>query len=169
MSVDPKTQSLFEAIAAVNYDRVKLAIDSGASLDRPNHRGQTPLAVACRQGNLEIVDLLVAAGAQMQVQAEPIPQARINAAPTQPQVDIPSVSSQPASVLPSPVGFTDRAFVAKTSEPAVERQIPLENLIDLINQPTKSNETEIEQFVLDDNMSFTMEMPESPALDLEIS
>jgi ankyrin repeat protein len=67
MSVDPKTQNLFEAIATINYDRVKRAIDSGASLDRPNERGQTPLAVACRQGNLEIVDLLVAAGAQMQV------------------------------------------------------------------------------------------------------
>jgi ankyrin repeat protein len=84
MSVDPKTHSLFEAIAAVNYDRVKLAIDSGASIDSPNERGQTPLAVACRQGNLEIVDLLVAAGAQMQVAVEPIPQSRIESAPTPP-------------------------------------------------------------------------------------
>jgi ankyrin repeat protein len=72
MSVDPKPQSLFDAISTVNYDRVKLIIDSGASVNSPNDRGQTPLAVACHRGNLEIVDLLIAAGAQMKVQKEPI-------------------------------------------------------------------------------------------------
>jgi ankyrin repeat protein len=71
MSVDPKTQSLFDAISAINYDRVKFLIDAGAAVNSPNDRGQTPLAIACRQGNLEIVDLLVSAGAQMQAPRDP--------------------------------------------------------------------------------------------------
>jgi ankyrin repeat protein len=72
MSVDPRTQSLFDAISTVNYDRVKLIVDSGVAINNPNDRGQTPLMVACQRGNLEIVDLLVAAGAQMQVSSEPV-------------------------------------------------------------------------------------------------
>lgn len=72
MSVDPRTQSLFDAISTVNYDRVKLIIDSGVAINSPNDRGQTPLVVACQRGNLEIVDLLMAAGAQMQAAPEPI-------------------------------------------------------------------------------------------------
>ena len=67
MSVDPRTQSLFDAISRVNYDRVKLIVDSGIAINNPNDRGQTPLMVACQRGNLEIVDLLIAAGAQMKV------------------------------------------------------------------------------------------------------
>ncbi len=72
MSVDPQTQNLFDAISTVNYDRVKLILDSGVGINHPNDRGQTPLMVACQHGNLEIVDLLVAAGAQMQVAQEPV-------------------------------------------------------------------------------------------------
>jgi ankyrin repeat protein len=72
MSVDPRTQSLFDAISTVNYDRVKLIVDSGVEINHPNDRGQTPLVVACQRGNLEIVDLLIAAGAQMQVSSEPV-------------------------------------------------------------------------------------------------
>jgi ankyrin repeat protein len=70
MSVDPKTQSLFDAISTVNYDRVKLLIDSGVAINSPNERGQTPLAMAYLRGNIEIADLLVAAGAQMKAQTE---------------------------------------------------------------------------------------------------
>jgi ankyrin repeat protein len=70
MSVDPRTQSLFDAISTVNYDRVKLVIDSGIAINSLNDRGQTPLMAACQRGNLEIVDLLIAAGAQMQVSPE---------------------------------------------------------------------------------------------------
>jgi ankyrin repeat protein len=72
MSVDPQTQNLFDAISTVNYDRVKLIIDSGVGINHPNDRGQTPLMVACQRGNLEIVDLLVSAGAQMKVAQEPV-------------------------------------------------------------------------------------------------
>ncbi len=79
MSVDPKTQSLFEAIAANNYIEVKRAIDAGASVNSLNARDRTPLAVARFQGNLEIVELLLAAGALMEVSvvstpAHPSPQ-----------------------------------------------------------------------------------------------
>jgi ankyrin repeat protein len=71
MSVDPQTQNLFDAISTVNYHRVKLIVDSGVGINNPNDRGQTPLMVACQRGNLEIVDLLIAAGAQMQVSPTP--------------------------------------------------------------------------------------------------
>jgi ankyrin repeat protein len=64
MSVDPQTQSLFDAISAVNYDRVKFIIDSGVAINSLNDQGQTPLMAACKRGSLEIVDLLIAAGAQ---------------------------------------------------------------------------------------------------------
>ncbi len=72
MSVDPQTQNLFDAILTVNYNRVKLLVDSGVGINNPNARGQTPLMVACQRGNIEIVDLLIAAGAQMQVSSEPV-------------------------------------------------------------------------------------------------
>lgn len=123
MSVDPQTQSLFDAIAAVNYHRVKLLLDSGVAIDSPNQRGQTPLAVACRQGNLEIVDLLVAAGAQMQAPKQ---------SNLQPQLD---------SVLP-----VHNSKVVDNSGEMHQQQIPFESLIDLIHQPA-NNTTEIEQMI----------------------
>ncbi|PSB54756.1 ankyrin repeat domain-containing protein [Chamaesiphon polymorphus] len=123
MSVDPKTQSLFDAIATSNHLRVKLLIDAGVNINAANDRGQTPLAVACRQGNLEIVNLLIAAGAQMQAQTEPIPPAR-----------------------------TDRER-ASTSEsetfqsPTQEHQISFENLLELIDRPIDANATQVEQIM----------------------
>ena len=72
MSVDPQAQNLFDAILTVNYDRVKMIVNSGVAINHPNDRGQTPLMVACQRGNLEIVDLLIAAGAQMQVSQESV-------------------------------------------------------------------------------------------------
>ncbi len=127
MSVDLQTQRLFEAIAAINYLQVKRLIDSGVQVNRPNHRGQTPLAVACRQGNLEIVDLLVAAGAQMQA---------------------PQALASPDSIdRPSAVPVIDRQDGIASDEnirsPLRNRSSSHEDLIDLIN----ANPTEIEQFV----------------------
>ncbi len=72
MSVDPQTQSLFDAISTVNFDRVKLIIESGVAINSLNDRGQTPLTVACNRGNLEIVDLLIAAGAEKEAAPEPV-------------------------------------------------------------------------------------------------
>ncbi|MCY7338070.1 MAG: ankyrin repeat domain-containing protein, partial [Chamaesiphon sp.] len=124
MSVDPQTQSLFNAIAAGNNNRVKLLLDSGVAIDSPNERGQTPLAVACRQGNLEIVDLLVAAGAQMQAPKQSNPQ---------PQLD---------SVLP----VHNSKVVDTPGDRLHQQQIPFESLIDLIHQPANDT-TEIEQTI----------------------
>jgi ankyrin repeat protein len=136
MSVDPKTQGLFEAIAATNYHRVKLAIDSGAAINSPNDRGQTPLALACRQGNLEIVDLLVAAGAQMQPQPDASnPQSSIG------DDSIASARSPQAAALT----LGDDPELAPS--PATVREIPFENLIELIHQPTEHNATQIEQIM----------------------
>ena len=123
MSVDPQTQSLFDAIAAGNYNRVKLLIDSGVAIDRPNERGQTPLAVACHQGNVEIVDLLLAAGAQMQ------------ALKSNPQPQLDSVLPVNNSQVADPPGDRLR-----------KQQIPFESLIDLIHQPA-NNTTEIEPMI----------------------
>ncbi|WP_310481780.1 ankyrin repeat domain-containing protein [Chamaesiphon sp. VAR_48_metabat_403] len=130
MSVDPKTQSLFNAIAAANYDRVKLAIDTGAAINSPNQRGLTPLAVACRQGSLEIVDLLVAAGAQMQAQTQHPP--------------LQSIATNSGSVTSS--SPLDEA-TEPLDTPANAQEIPFENLLDLIHQPNSSRATEIEQII----------------------
>jgi ankyrin repeat protein len=137
MSVDPQTQNLFDAISAVNYDRVKQLIDSGAIINHPNDLGQTPLMVACRRGNLEIVDLLVAAGAQMQ-------------APT--ELTIPQASHTNNLAQRRSLPLADAP-----ESPVRDREIPLENLIDLIYQPAQNNPTEIEA-----------ELPESPVQDREI-
>ncbi len=133
MSVDPKTQSLFDAIAAASYDRVKLAIDTGAAINSPNQRGQTPLAVACRQGSLEIVDLLVAAGAQMQAQSQN--------SPLRPVTN--SVVVTPNSSLIS--AATDAA--TEPLAPDNAHHIPFENLTDLIYQPSTNRMTEIERVI----------------------
>jgi ankyrin repeat protein len=138
MSVDPKTQSLFEAIAATNFNRVKLAIDSGAAINSPNDRGQTPLALACRQGNLEIVDLLVAAGAQMQ-----------------PQPD----SGDRISAIGDSIGSAVLALgddLELAPSPANVIEIPFENLIDLLDRPIDNHKaTQIEQLM-------PIESPQSP-------
>jgi ankyrin repeat protein len=125
MSVDPQTQSLFDAISTINYNRVKLLIDSGVALNSPNDRGQTPLAVACHRGNLEIVDLLVAAGAQMKVEQAPI-------------------SS-------SPTISDNQQFEATISGFSIEDPaLMFDNLTDLIHQPDDINTIEPDKLSLID-------------------
>ncbi len=126
MSVDPKTQSLFEAIAAIDYNRVKLAIDSGAAINSANARGQTPLAVACRQGKLEIVDLLIAAGAQMQPQPDSSP------AQMSDRIATGGSPGEADELAPSPANVPE---------------IPLENLLARIHQPADRRATHIEQII----------------------
>jgi ankyrin repeat protein len=150
MSVDPRTQSLFDAIAATNYSQVKKAIDSGVSVNSQNARGQTPLAVACKQGNLEIVDLLVASGGQMQVQGsrgEALTDDRFvemtaNAEQQSPVVpvlgdwDFQSILFQTDS-LAEPLGM--RIAESELPEsPVRDREIAYEDLIELIHHaPTE--------------------------------
>jgi ankyrin repeat protein len=116
MSVDPQTQSLFDAISTINYNRVKLLIDSGVAVNSPNDRGQTPLAVACLRGNLEIVDLLVAAGAQMK--------------------------AEKAQMIPDNQKFEAAISGFSIEDPTHL----FENLTDLIHQPDDINTIETEQF-----------------------
>jgi ankyrin repeat protein len=144
MSVDPKTQSLFEAIAATNFNRVKLAIDSGAAINSPNDRGQTPLALACCQGNLEIVDLLVAAGAQMQPRLDSSD--RLSA--------VGDSSGSAGSPLAAVLAIGDDLELVPS--PANVIEIPFENLIDLIDRPAANHQaTQIEQLM-------PLEAPQSP-------
>jgi len=82
------------------------------------------LAVACYQGNLEIVDLLVAAGAQMQAPRQ---------SNLQPQLD---------SVLP----VHNSKVVDTPGDRLYQQQIPCESLIDLIYH-FAHNTTEIEQTI----------------------
>jgi ankyrin repeat protein len=122
MSVDPKTQSLFDAILAVNYDRVKLIINSGVAINHPNHLGQTPLAVAYHRGNLEIVDLLIAAGARMQVQQQSI------------------------GALPSIVDRqTGKGDLAKSV--MENRELALDRTIDLMYSPIENDPSDIQQSI----------------------
>jgi ankyrin repeat protein len=146
MSVDPRTQSLFDAIAATNYSQVKRAIDSGVSVNSQNDRGQTPLAVACKQGNLEIVDFLVASGGQMQVD-------RGQALTDNRFVDLTATAEKPARVVPvlgdwdfqSVLFQTDSSTVSELPEsPVRDREIAYEDLIELIHQAPSDEPAEIE-------------------------
>jgi ankyrin repeat protein len=160
MSVDPQTQRLFDAIAAANYDRVKHSIDSGVSVNRPNALGQTPLAMACQQSNLEIVELLVAAGAQMQADLEPTPSIPVTAvsAPAQPAsaaTDKLSPSErlrqyQQESTLP--IMPTAREDLSISGLPGRSKEIAYDNLIDLIHQPTQNSPTEIDEAIQHDSL-----------------
>jgi ankyrin repeat protein len=151
MSVDPRTQSLFDAIAATNYSQVKKAIDSGVSVNSQNERGQTPLAVACKQGNLDIVDLLVASGGQMQVQA-----GREQTLTADRFVELTANAEPPARVVPvlgdwdfqSILFETDSIAAAELPEsPVRDREIAYEDLIELIHQAPTEEPAEIERLV----------------------
>jgi ankyrin repeat protein len=147
MSVDPQTQRLFDAIAAANYSQVKRAIEAGVAVNRPNALGQTPLAMACQLNNLEIVDLLVAAGGRMQADA---PFAQSSAGkealgereiPVKP-ADLPTPSTQQ-----SPLERLRQYQQASAASipPAQSREVAYDNLIEPIHQPTNNRATEIDE------------------------
>jgi ankyrin repeat protein len=149
MSVDPQTQRLFDAIAAANYFQVKRAIAVGIPVNRPNERGQTPLAMACQLGNLEIVDLLVAAGGRMQADS---PQE------TQYEPDLPQPIPGNANIIapaqPSPAPLPSERLrqyqqqAATASTPTAQsRAVAYDNLIDLIHQPVNNGTTEIDESI----------------------
>jgi ankyrin repeat protein len=122
MSVNPRTQSLFDAIATTNYTQVKRAIDSGAAVNSLNDRGQTPLAVAHRQGNLEIIELLVASGAKMEAQS-----------------DRNMLQSKHGSrIVPIPGDWNFQSVEHEIAEsPVRDRDIAYEDLIELTHQPNQ--------------------------------
>jgi ankyrin repeat protein len=142
MSVDPQIQGLFDAIVAADRDRVKQSIDAGVSVNSPNALGQTPLLVACQQRNLEIADLLVAAGAQMQVPTTVTPTAQIDAL----SIQVEAVRQyKRVSTLPAPNSVNLGAPDDEMPEsPLRDRQIAYEDLIKTIHQPADRHVTEIE-------------------------
>jgi ankyrin repeat protein len=81
---------------------------------------------------LEIVDLLVAAGAQMQAQSQNPP--------------LRSISNSVVTPIGSISAAADEA-TAPLDAPDNVREIPFENLLDLIHQPNSNRGTEIEQVI----------------------
>jgi ankyrin repeat protein len=124
MSVDPKTQSLFDAISTVNYDRVKLIIDSGVAINSLNDRGQTPLTVACNRGSLEIVDLLIAAGAQKESALESIlPDAEVTYA-----FDIDEIFAASEMANAKPISVSTNETATNNGEMFVDSELTLTSL-----------------------------------------
>ena len=149
MSVDPQTQRLFDAIAAANYSQVKRAIEAGVVVNRPNALGQTPLAMACQLNNLEIVDLLVAAGGRMQADApfaqhsagkEALDEREIPVKPA--DLPIPSTQLSPLERLRQ-----YQQTSAVPMPPAQSREVAYDNLIELIHQPTNNRATAIDESI----------------------
>jgi ankyrin repeat protein len=122
MSVDPKTQSLFAAIATANYSQVKYLLDSGVPVNSVDDRGKTPLAMACIQGDLQIVDLLMASGARMYLESDVNPIQSID-------------RSQIAAMIPldwDPTSIKREA----TESPIENREISYEELMNPVHQLT---------------------------------
>lgn len=67
-----RTQELLAAIQSSNAEQVKKLLESGISLDEKDSNGQTPLTLASSLGNLEIINLLIAAGAKINPDPEPL-------------------------------------------------------------------------------------------------
>ena len=63
---------LFDAAAAGNIEFVHAALESGVSANVRNGRGQTPLIVAARAGQSNIVRLLIAYGARVGARTDPL-------------------------------------------------------------------------------------------------
>lgn len=138
MSVDPQTQSLFAAILTVNYSQVKRLIEAGVSVNSLNDRGKTPLAVACIQGNLEIVDLLMASGAKMYHQNNVV------APPTSDRRIVPMTGDWDFTSIEHEV----------SESPVQNRQIAYEDLVDLIHE-SHNNSTDTPNLVLSGNLAPT--------------
>jgi ankyrin repeat protein len=122
MSVDPRTQSLFAAIAAVDYSQVKHLIESGVPVNSIDDRGKTPLAIACIHGDLQIVDLLMESGARMYVEHD--------VTPIQP--------SNQSQILSIPSDWDPTSIEAEVTEsPIGNRDISYEELMNPIHQLTE--------------------------------
>jgi ankyrin repeat protein len=71
MSADNRVQSLFTAIEKDDIEQVKELLSSGVSANSVSDRGQTALVVASNRGNVEIIEALVNAGAEINPKPEP--------------------------------------------------------------------------------------------------
>jgi ankyrin repeat protein len=170
MSVDPQTQRLFDAIAAANYARVKLAIEAGVAVNRPNTLGQTPLALACQLGNREIIDLLVAAGGRMQADDRDVPidtAATAHLSPSERLRQYQQAATVPKPAVARPEVAADNVStpldlsVSNSPTPADSREVAYDNLIDLIHHPVSNNTTEIDEML-------QLPLPPSPAVEIAL-
>ncbi len=131
MSVDPKTQSLFAAIATANYSQVKYLIESGIPVNSVDDRGKTPLAVACTQGDLQIVDLLMASGARMYLEA--------SVAPTEPSVPTGTLRER-SQILAIPDDWDPTSIEGEIAEsPVRDRDISYEELMNSVDRLTETD------------------------------
>ncbi|MDX2212680.1 MAG: ankyrin repeat domain-containing protein [Oculatellaceae cyanobacterium bins.114] len=70
--LDKHIQELFAAIQNADVDQVKRLLASGVTLDQKNANGQTPLTLASSMSHAEIIQLLISAGAQVNLASEPL-------------------------------------------------------------------------------------------------
>lgn len=67
-----RIQELFAAIQKSDVAQVKQLLASGIALDQKDTNGQTALTLASSIGNAEIIQLLISAGAKVNVEPEPL-------------------------------------------------------------------------------------------------
>jgi ankyrin repeat protein len=67
-----RIQNLFDAIKRSDVDRVKRLLSLGIDLDATDSNGQTALTLASRMGESEIIQLLISAGAKVNLAPEPL-------------------------------------------------------------------------------------------------
>jgi ankyrin repeat protein len=65
-------QKLFTAIKKTDIEQVKKLITSGVDINHKDENGQTALALASSIGNSEIISLLIAAGAKVNLEPKPL-------------------------------------------------------------------------------------------------
>jgi ankyrin repeat protein len=70
--MDRKIHALFQALETNDVDRLKQVLASGVSANSENDNGQTALTVASSQGNTEIIEALIAAGAEIDRSPKPL-------------------------------------------------------------------------------------------------
>ncbi len=72
MNTNDKIKELFGAIEASDVQFVKQLLDSGVAANSKNASGQTALTFASTKGNTEIIEVLIAAGAEINPETEPV-------------------------------------------------------------------------------------------------
>ncbi len=65
-----ETELLFDEVKISNYEAAIELIESGIDIDTRNHHGQTAMHVAVNNNDLDMVQLLVEAKANLQLKSE---------------------------------------------------------------------------------------------------
>lgn len=72
MSLDPNVQSLFAAIRESDVTTVKQVLAAGVSANSQNTDGQSAIAIAASLGNTDIIEALIAGGAELNPESKPL-------------------------------------------------------------------------------------------------